>query len=268
MEARNAEAQYEPFDAEQLGLQQLSELQLTNNIFACSSEWDDSQHEMVVGSYNLASLLHKDDTHRDMPYIFHLLRSTNRVINHLQITDPEIISALLLHDSVEDHPEDIIRFGAVGFSDTQTDSIALGNTLTLQNDALGVLNTLFSPRVSKIVSGMTNQPKPEGICYGYDDWLQGYLNKIELAIEDPDVWVGKIGDWGDNGLGIIHSEYSTDSPQYGHLMSKYGRLLPMLEERFFRPDIQCLLRPEAIANVTQMFVLGRQRLMVSGRTLQ
>lgn len=260
MEAHRAESQYAPFDAEQLGLQQLSERQLADDIFACSGEWSDSQYEMVADSYSLAGYLHSGDEHRNMPYIFHLLRSTNRVIKHLQITDPEIVSALLLHDSVEDHPEGIIRIGLYGYDSPESDLYIPDDPIILQNTAIAQLGTMFSPRVSKIVSGMTNAPKPEGVKYEYDTWVQRYLDKIELAIEDPDVWIGKFGDWGDNGLGIIHSEFGIDSPQYEHLIYKYGKLLPMLEERFFRSDIQCLLSPGAISNVIQMFALGRQRL--------
>ena len=63
MQVRHAESQYARFDAEQLGLQQLSEKQLVDNIFSRSEEWDESEHGMVVDSYNLASLLHKDDEH-------------------------------------------------------------------------------------------------------------------------------------------------------------------------------------------------------------
>jgi hypothetical protein len=249
-------------EAEELGLKNLSEEQLFQNILSVGSEWTLAERDLVVTSYELVSVLHKDDRHRDQPYIYHLLRNANRATGYLHITDPEIITAIILHDSVEDHPDEIIqisRFGNNGFLDEMP---TLQDDLAKQEQALTYIESAFSPRVAQIVGGMTNPPHPKDKEYSYEARLQQYWDHVAEAIEDASVWVGKIVDWGDNGLGIVHSDFSVEPSREPHFMRKYGSLVHILEARYYRPDIQAMLDPLAKANIERMFLLARERLLV------
>ena len=60
------------------------------------------QKEKIIEAVDLALSLHSDQRPRpDGPYIDHILRGVNRLLN-LGVTDPDIIIASALHDSVED----------------------------------------------------------------------------------------------------------------------------------------------------------------------
>src|SRR5215831_2895811 len=61
----------------------------------------------------LASLLHAQDRRQREPYANHLLRVTIRILSHYRVTDPDVACAALLHDTVEDHAEDIAPGGMV-----------------------------------------------------------------------------------------------------------------------------------------------------------
>jgi (p)ppGpp synthase/HD superfamily hydrolase len=66
-------------------------------------------HELIQESIRLGLDLHRDDSRTYEPYNNHLLRVTLRLIEDLGIIDPLTIAAAPLHDSVEDHPDELIR---------------------------------------------------------------------------------------------------------------------------------------------------------------
>jgi (p)ppGpp synthase/HD superfamily hydrolase len=58
----------------------------------------------------LALEIHKNQRPRpDGPYLYHILRVINRIVEEYMITDPELVIAALLHDSVEDQAEKLAR---------------------------------------------------------------------------------------------------------------------------------------------------------------
>lgn len=248
--------------AEEIGLKHLNEEQLFNNLIESDPEWTPDERMMVENAFDLARTVHEDDKHKDKPYTYHLLRNANRVISYLHITNPEIITAVLLHDSVEDHPDDIIR-ASLDSKDDITDNLPVPDDPNLKQElALKQLSILFSPRVAKIVSGMSNPPRQPNENPSYEERLQQYVDHVEIAVEDVDVWISKIVDWGDNGVGIVHSDFEPDSPENQHFSRKYGKVEPVLEARYRRQDIQGMLDPVAKANVERMFDLARKRLSV------
>lgn len=252
-------------EAEELGLKDLSEEQLLQKIISDGAEWTDDQRGMVVDAHNLASTLHKDDTHRAKPYIYHLLRNACRATGYLHITDPEIITAIILHDSVEDHPDEIIQSGILDSKTAPAEMSVPEDSLAKQYLALKYVAVFSSPRVAEIVAGMTNPPLAQGEKLSYEEHLQRYIDHVAEEIKNPAVWVGKIVDWGDNGLGIIHSDFSAEPDRENHFARKYGAIMPALEARYYRSDIQAMLDPIAKANVERMFTLARGRLSVIDR---
>ncbi|MDB5184295.1 MAG: phosphohydrolase [Candidatus Saccharibacteria bacterium] len=250
---------------EEHGLKDLTEEQLFDRLMTADPEWSDEDRDMVGRAYQLSRLLHKDDEHRGMPYSFHFLRNANRLTHYLHITDAHSVAAAILHDTVEDHPDKIMQYAIFGLEEPNIAIPKVTDPVLEQQVALKHIEVLFSPRTAEIVKGMTNPPAPEGQTLSAEQKLQRYLDHVEEAIHDPGVWANKLVDWGDNGLGIVHSDFDSDSDSARelHFMTKYGKVLPILEARYALPDIQAMLDPVAKANVEHMFNLARDRLLVS-----
>jgi hypothetical protein len=239
---------------EQHHLQDLSEEELFQRILASGASWTDEQRGMLTSAYQQTQDYFSEDLHNDKPYVYHLLRNAARAVAYLHIDDPEILTAIILHDSVEDHPGKILAAaGHVVIPDDETVQQAL---------ALACLSERYSPRVARIVDGLTNPPRDESITWTSEERVQHYADHVEEAVNDPAdgvaIWIGKITDWVDNGLATDRINVTPE--QIEKLRAKYSAILPILEARYLQPDIQALLDPQARANVEHMFVLGRERL--------
>lgn len=171
----------------------------------------------VLAALSLAEELHRDDRRVREPYLNHLLRVTIRILCYYGIDDPEVLAAALLHDSVEDHPEELAGQAA--------------RTLDLdgvRRAALGVLADRFGARVAGLVASVTNPV--------YDparDVHEQYREHV-LASLDRDPWarVIKVSDFTDNGVGVIH----TVGPKVGTSAAKYRPLVLPLRELVARSD--------------------------------
>src|SRR5258706_14900256 len=95
----------------------------------------DDSCQQLEDALALASQLHRDDRRTREPYLNHLLRTAIRIISYYEVDDVDVLVATLLHDAVEDHPEEL--------AGTNTgDPVAA---------ALGVLATRFNQRVADLV---------------------------------------------------------------------------------------------------------------------
>lgn len=247
---------------EQFGLKSLTEEQLFQSILDAGEAWTDEERDMVVGAYNLGRAIHKDDLHRDLPYTMHLLRNTARLVHYLHITNPHVLAGELLHDGVEDHPDEIIAYSMFGTVEPPAGISLPDDPRIKQQLAFKHIEVLFSERTARMVNGMTNLPTIDGQNPTYHEKLQIYAGHVEEAIENPDVFFGKLVDWVDNGIGIIHSDHSGEPERQEHFELKYGMLQPILEARYRRQDIQDMLDPVAKLYVERMFDLAHQRLNV------
>lgn len=128
--------------------------------------------------------LHASDTRYREPATNHLLRVAIRIIHHYEIRDVNLITAALLHDSVEEHKYEIT-----------------GNQQATANDAIAVIATEFNPDVAKLVSSVTNPEYEEG-----RDKLEQYQEHVSsiLSEDDPRVRILKVSDFTDNALGITY----------------------------------------------------------------
>ena len=163
----------------------------------------------------LATRLHADDRRVREPYLNHLLRVAIRIIRYYGVHDVDVVTAALLHDAVEDHPEEL-------------SSLAGGTHAELTDAAVGELARRFNPRVAELVRSVTN---PE---YDPDrDRNEQYRMHVEESLErDPWARVIKVSDFTDNGVGVIHTSY-----EKAHSSArKYRPLVPKLRELVGRPD--------------------------------
>lgn len=228
-----------------------------------AAEWEPEQQAQLVFAYELVSRAHENDRHKDKPYVYHLLRVANRTTQYLHIKDPDVVIAALLHDIVEDHALEIID-GSL-FNDDRKPFPTLEvmreqSPREQQQIALQHIEALFSPGVAEIVSAVTNPPR-ENKPTDYYEKLRAYVAKVESAIVGPRVWAVKFCDWCDNGLGVVHDRAGQGDKSF-HFELKYGYVQPVLEARFYQPDIQAMLDEPAKAYVRRQFDLGRKRLNV------
>ncbi len=68
-----------------------------------------ADNELIQACLELGPDIHSGDRRTYEPYSGHLYRATIRAIEDFGITDPEVIAAEPMHDSIEDHPEELIR---------------------------------------------------------------------------------------------------------------------------------------------------------------
>jgi (p)ppGpp synthase/HD superfamily hydrolase len=156
----------------------------------------------------LATDLHHQDRRQDEPYINHPLRVALRIICHYNVLDADVISAALLHDTVEDHADRL-----------STDS---------RQDALHVLADQFGPRVADLVSAVTNPVYDPN----HDKHVQ-YADHVETALaHNPWARVIKVSDFTDNAAGLHY----TTGAKAARLARKYAPLVPMLQDLIDRPD--------------------------------
>ncbi len=153
------------------------------------------------------SLAHGLDRRQREPYANHPLRVTIRILSHYRVRDPDVACAALLHDTVEDHGNEI------------ADS---------PEEALRVWSRWFGARVAGLVAAVTNPAWEPGRDAG-----EQYREHVTASLEaDPWARVIKVSDFTDNAVGLFHST----GPMLTRLAGKYRPLAPVLRELILRPD--------------------------------
>jgi hypothetical protein len=173
------------------------------------ASWPEADRARLERALDLAARLHAGDRRDREPYLNHLLRVAIRIISHYGVHDPDVICAALLHDTVEDHPDELAALGG-------------------QEGALAVLAAEFGPRVAELVAAVTNP------SYALDrDAHDQYREHVaESLAASPWARVIKASDFTDNGVGLIH----TTGPRLLTLAAKYAPLVPVLRDLIARPD--------------------------------
>ena len=169
----------------------------------------DEQRARIDAALALMSRLHKPDRRQREPYACHPLRVTIRILSHYRVTDPDVVCAALLHDTVEDHYGDIAPGGS-------------------RQAALAVLAGQFGERAAGLVGAVTN-PSWEP---GRDKHEQYREHVAESLGACPWARVIKVSDFTDNAVGLFH----TSGPSLPRRAAKYRPLLPVLSELILRPD--------------------------------
>jgi (p)ppGpp synthase/HD superfamily hydrolase len=166
-----------------------------------------AEREPLERALALAGELHRDDVRVREPYVNHLLRVTIRIICYYRVVDIDVLVAALLHDAVEDHPED------------------LGGT---PEAALATLAERFGARVAELVGAVTNPQWVPG-RHRYEQYRDHVTESLD---GNPWARVIKLSDFTDNGVGVIH----TTGPKIRSAAAKYAPLVPVLRELVARPD--------------------------------
>ncbi|MFG3698077.1 HD domain-containing protein [Micromonospora sp. NPDC047620] len=175
--------------------------------------FDEAARERLTEALDLAAELHRDDRRVREPYLNHLLRVAIRMMHHYQVRDVDVIVAGLLHDAVEDHPDELAGEHA-------------GDDATAA--ALAVLAERFGPRVARLVGAVTNPAYDPG----RDKHVQYREHVAASLAREPWARVIKISDFTDNGVGVIH----TVGPKVASSAAKYRPLVPVYRDLVTRPD--------------------------------
>lgn len=239
----------------ELHLKDMDARQLCGTLFNFGEHWTPAEQRMVARAIDLAAELHAENSYRGQQYLMHQLRVANRLAGYLEMRDPELVCAAILHDTPEDHSKGIIDHYKPGLDMQQI------TPKEQQIMGLDYLARNFTPRVGLYVSYVTNPPDM-GAGLDHDGWLQAYANKVRSAVVPVHGWLLKFPDWSDNALGLRFSEQEiTPERVYGWEV-KYGLVQPILEDRYRQPDLQELLSPQAHTYVQHQFELGRERLVI------
>jgi (p)ppGpp synthase/HD superfamily hydrolase len=170
--------------------------------------------QRLSAALDYAAQLHEGQRRVREPYLNHLLRVTLRILCYYRVSDVEVLTAGLLHDSVEDQPWRI----------TGRDESEPPPTI----EALKVLTDKYGERVARLVESVTNPDWDP-----HRDRNEQYRAHVEEALdEEPWARVIKISDFTDNGVGIIH----TTGPKLVSAATKYAPLVPVLRELLSRSD--------------------------------
>lgn len=177
----------------------------------------DTEHKQSIeNAMNVAMVAHDGQMRGPLPYSSHLLRVASRIIKHFGVTDPSIIRAALLHDSVEDVPGKL-AYGLM-IPDGEIDDIKH------RPAALQTITDMFGEDTAELVANVTN---PEFDRAG--DVQQQYRDHvIELMNEHPAARVIKLSDFIDNCKGLNHNERPLVSIQ--KLARKYQPLIEAMQE--------------------------------------
>jgi (p)ppGpp synthase/HD superfamily hydrolase len=191
---------------------------------------------MVDDAAAWAAQLHAGQRRTREPYLNHLLRVTLRTLCYYRITDPDILTAALLHDTVEDQP------WAVTGQPT-------GHGPPPREQALTVLTHRYGPLVARLVNAATNPEPQTGV-----DRIRQYLDHLTTALADePWARVIKLSDFTDNGVGIIH----TTGPKVFRSAHKYRGAVPILRKLLTRADTP--LAPDVKDHISGQLDLADQR---------
>jgi hypothetical protein len=172
---------------------------------------DASDRRKIKEALRLAGRLHSLDHRQREPFINHVLRVALRIIVHYDVRDADIICAALLHDSVEDHTEELSKTGRPG--------------------AFAMLTACFGPQVANLIGAVTN-PSYAPEMNEIDEDVQ-YREHVVASLErHPRARVIKASDFTDNGVGLI---YTTGS-KAAKSARKYAPLVPALADLIARQD--------------------------------
>jgi hypothetical protein len=181
------------------------------------ASWPAADRARLEQALDLAARLHAHDRRDREPYLNHLLRVAIRIIRY-GVPDPDVICAALLHDAVEDHPDELAGVGG-------QDGAAANGGL---EGALAALAAEFGTRVADLVAAVTNP----AYAPDRDEHDQYREHVAESLAASPWARVIKASDFTDNGVGLIH----TTGPRLHKLAGKYAPLVPVLRDLIARPD--------------------------------
>lgn len=177
----------------------------------------------LPSAIRIAASVHRTDTRptgqTTEPYIAHPLRNALR-LKRYGCTDPDVLTATVLHDTVEDHATELVAL-AGGTPDGAT----------AREQALTALADWFGPEVSRIVGAVSNPPNPPGLDTA--EKHARYAAHVAAVVDDPHVLLVKFSDYADNA-GTLDAV--ADPAKREKLARKYTPLVAIFAAALDRSD--------------------------------
>lgn len=178
----------------------------------------------------VASYLHRNDirrgargVHRTPSYIEHPLRVAYRMVRNFGVSDPNLIIAAVLHDTVEDHAHDFADFEGVSSS-------SAGDEVGARRRALIFIRDTFNKDVRNIVHAVSNPVLEPGVSKA--EKVAIYLEHVSAEIrKSPEARILKFSDFVDNA-GSLHHHYTPGEKALNYFLDRYTPLLDVYQEAF------------------------------------
>ncbi len=204
----------------------------------------------------LALHLHRHDLYKGLPYACHLLRVAVRLARDYGVGDGRLLSAAVLHDSIEDHADDLValaaRLSAAAGADAGAAVDAAGGGPIPAAAALAVL---IDEQVAGVVAGLTNQPPPTSA--DADERRQLYADDVEAKIAGSfEVFLVKLSDFTDNAVGL---QWSDDPAKTAKVASKYLPVFDLFEDQVSVYAAEGRLTPAQAELALTTLETGRQQ---------
>lgn len=205
------------------------------------NRFDTVQQEQINNAFLKMLELHKDQNARPdgMPYISHPLEVSRTIVEDFEVNDIDLITASLLHDSVEDQG---LKLAEAELKEKYGDSVETGGFKDEHMDeiralALTKIAEQFGERTAEIVSKLSS-PDFNSLALKDTDPVDKekfqarkhelYKEHIEDTIQDPDVLVIKLADFIHN---ISDACKLPESPQKVKYRQKYVPVTPIFLNR-------------------------------------
>lgn len=176
---------------------------------------DDEHRAQLYAAAALTMEVHAGQERGEHPYATHPLRVASRIIDHFDVSDPAIITAALLHDSVEDMPGRLVLGPEV--------SVEVAEDSRYQKRALTVIRDTFDAESAQIVQAVTNPTFDPDV----NQHQQYREHVVDMMEHNPKARIVKFSDFLDNCMGLNHNEMSPDRVR--RLAHKYYPLIPIME---------------------------------------
>lgn len=196
---------------------------------------------------HLGLAMHGNDMRTNGHYTNHIMRVCLRIITKYNIKEPSIIAAALLHDSVEDHPNDLVK--VLGGHKDMSMPVAPQAIAAMRNSPL-------SSETVDIVDLLTCPPLTP------DNKQQEYLEYTErIVYGSPAARVVKLSDFVDNAVG---NHYTLGSKRQ-KLDKKYLPLYRIHKLGLLMPDSLVVgqARDEALKQLTKAQYRAMARIAIA-----
>ena len=230
---------------------------LAKAIVSFAKKTEGIDEEKIKEAILFSTHVHRNDLrsnrkqYEKTPYIEHPLRNTVRLIR-FGCTDQATLIASLLHDTVEDHPQEI--------SDEFTNNKALTEEEAREN-CFKYISDTFGTETEATVRGMSNPILPKYMASALRN--KEYAIHVEDAIEDPRTCICKASDFIDNAVGLYHNESSMSKEGIRRRATKYLPVCDIIQTRLERDLIERKLpiSDEGLKKMIKQIKDGRVRLL-------
>jgi (p)ppGpp synthase/HD superfamily hydrolase len=217
-------------------------------------------YETVLNALDKATFLHRDQTRgnrknlRDTPYIEHPLRNALRSIRW-GCKDQDIIVAIILHDTVEDCADDIVRHSTGGENpESMTEA-------QKRDAAMEWVTKEFGPEAARLVLAVSN-PVSDGTKRTAQQKREEYADHVGSVIAgDAKVFLVKVADFVDNASGLHHNNIEENREAVAKRARKYLLVLSIFEEELAANEgIRDLIDEDGYRDIVKQLERTRSRL--------